>query len=139
MNLITQRGKITRNGQRSRATSDEGYFFASGYKWTLRHKCCHIAFVVSSNPFKTANCDGFFFHTPASAGGFAGAVAGATQYTRKYIRFPVDHVRFCIAFSRNQSDVFGYRGMRRARVLTVHHFVEIFGVFDVSRFQGGMV
>ena len=78
---------------------------------------------------------GFSFDATTTTGRLARAVAGATQHAGKHVGFPVDHVRIAVASMRDQPDVFGNRGMRRARPLAVNNLVEIVGCADVCWLQ----
>ena len=92
-------------------------------------------FVVCGDPFESANSHRFFFYSAATAGGFTGAIACASQNAREHIGLPIDHVGVVVTLLGNQSDIFRDRCMRRTRVLAIDDLVEIFRVSDISWFH----
>ena len=135
VDFVTLRGEVTGNGQGGWATPDQGNFFAIFDQWNFWQPGLHIAFIIGSYPFEAANGHGFFINPATAARGFTRPVAGTSQYTRKNVRLPIDHVGFGVAFRRDQSDILRYGCMRWAGILTIHNFVEIFRIGYVCRSQ----
>ena len=113
--------------------ADEGDFFAVWQKRALRHERFYFAFEVGGHTLEAANRHRFFFHATASASGFARTVAGAAQYAGEDVGLPIYHVRFGVAFGSDEPNVLRHRRVRRASVLTINDFVEIFRVLYVGR------
>src|SRR6185312_1016743 len=111
------------------------YLFTVFGSWNLGHKSLYIVLVISSYPFQAANGNRFFFNPSTAASRLAGAVAGSSQNTRKYVRFPVYHVCFGVLSLSYKPDVFGHGCMCRTGILTIDHFMEVLRVFDVCWFQ----
>jgi hypothetical protein len=135
MNLVAERRQIATDGQRSGTGADERDLFAVLLERHLRHQVFYFFFVVGGDAFEATDGDGFLVDASAAAGRFARSIARAAEDAGEHIRIPVDHVRLGISALGDQSNVFRNRSMRRARVLTVHHAVEILRVLNVCRFH----
>jgi hypothetical protein len=95
-----------------------------------------IAFVVCSDSFESADGNRFLFDPYPPASRFAGSVTGSSEYTRKNIGFPVDHVGFSEFFGSDKPDIFRNRGMGGAGVLAIYYFMVVFRVFGIGRLHG---
>jgi len=95
-----------------------------------------IAFVVCGHSFEPADGDRFLFDPYPPASRFTRTVTGSTEYTRKDIGFPVDHIGFSKFFGSDKPDIFRNRGMGGAGVLAIHYLMVVFGVFGIGRLHG---
>jgi hypothetical protein len=95
----------------------------------------YIAFVICRYTLQPADGYRLLFHAAPPAGGLARAITGSAKDTGKYIRVPVHHVSLGVFRFSDKPDIFRYGCMGRTRILAVHYFVEVFGVFYISRFQ----
>ena len=129
---VAKRREVARNRERGGAAADERDAFAVRLARAPRQPPPDVVLVVGSNPFQSADRHRVFFHPAATAGGFAGPVAGAPKNSGKHVGFPVDHVRVAVATRRDQADVFGNRGVCRASPLAIHDLVEIVRGSDVG-------
>ena len=94
------------------------------------------AFQIRSHAFKAADGDGLpRIEASAAAGRFAGTIASAPENRREHIRFPIDHVGFCIFALGDQANILRHVGVRRARPLAIYNSVEVFRVTNVGGLQ----
>ena len=142
--LVAQHREVARDGERGGAAADAGDPLA-----VLRRRLRHlgvdvvVVLVVGGDALEAADRDRFLLalhqrlvlDAAAPAGRLAGTIAGAAEDSREDVRFPIDHVGVGISPVRDQSDVFGNRGMRGARPLAIHDLVEVVGIRDVCRLQ----
>lgn len=135
MYLITQRSKVTGDGQRSRPCAYQRDLLAVLRKGPLRHERQRIFSIIRGNALESANCNRFFFDTAAATGRFTWSVARSSENTRKHVRVPVDHVSLGVFTRCDQANVLRYRCMRGTRVLAVDNFVKILRILYVSWFQ----
>lgn len=139
MNFVTQRRQVARYGERCWAAADERYFFPVFREGAFGHQCFHVAFKICSNAFESANSNGFFLHAPTPTCGLAWPVAGAPEHPWEYVGFPIDHVSLRVSLGSNEAYIFGHRGVRRACVLAIHHFVEVLRVFNIGWLHGNKI
>ena len=130
--MVAKRGKIAGDGERGRAAADQGYAFAIFLGCGLWQTVANVVFVVGRDSFQAANSHRLLLYACAPARWLAGAVARATENSRKDIRAPVDHVRVGIPAVCNQTDIFRDGRMCRASPLAVHHLVEVVRLRNVG-------
>src|SRR6185437_16083126 len=94
-----------------------------------------VALVVGGDPLQATNCNRFRLDSPAPAGRLAGAIARPSEYPRKDVGLPVDHVGVGISPFGDQPDVLRHRCVRRARPLTIDDLVEVLWRLGVRRLQ----
>src|SRR5579864_2789419 len=135
--VITERQKIARHGQRCRSGTDQRDALAVLGGRRLWHAAADIVLRVGANALQTTDRNRFFLDAAAPAGRLTRTVAGSAQNAWKDVRFPVDHVGVGIAAGRNQADIFRHRRVRRARPLAIHHFVEVVRIGYVGRRHTG--
>ena len=133
--LIAYRRKIARHGQRGWAAAYERNALAVFCRGRLGQAVADVILEVGGDALEPADRDRLFLDPAAPARRLAGAVAGAAEHAREYVRFPVDHVGVAVAACGDQTDVFGHRRVRRASPLTVDDLVEIIRNRDVGRFH----
>ena len=133
--FIAERREVAGHGQRSRAGPDAGDALAVARFGRSGHQRRYVALIVRGDPLEPTDRDRLLFDAPAAASRFAWAVARASQNSGKDVRFPVDHVGADVIASRDAPDVFGHWRMRRARPLTIHHFMKVVGTRDICRLQ----
>ena len=120
---------------RSRPAANQGDFLAVLALRDFGQAIDDRIFVVCGDPLESANGHRLFFNSAATAGGFAGAIAGASENAREHIGLPVDHVSVVVTLLGNQSNIFRDRCMRGTRVLAIDDLVEILRVTDISWFH----
>ena len=98
-------------------------FFASG---AFGRRARDVAAMVRGDALQAADRDGLLLDAAATAGGLARAVADAAEDARENVRFAIQHVGVGEAPVRDQPDVLGHVGVRRARPLAVDDTVEEF-------------
>lgn len=91
--------------------------------------------MVGGDALQAADRNRFSFDAPAPAGRLAGSVANTAENTRKNIGFAVDQVGFGELSLRDEADVLGHVGVRRASPLTVDHPMVIVRISSIGRFH----
>jgi hypothetical protein len=99
--VITKRGEVASHGKRGRTAADQRYAFAVPLGRRLWQTVANVVFIVSRDSFQAANSHRLLLHAYPTARRLAGAVAGATENSWKYVRAPVDHVRVGIPAVRD--------------------------------------
>src|ERR1700722_18046024 len=89
--------------------------------------------MIGGDALQPADCDRLFLQSSPAAGRLAWTIARAPQYPWEHVRLPIDHVGAVVVARGDLADIFGDWGMRRARPLTINHFVEVARVRDVRR------
>ena len=84
-----------------------------------------VLLVIGGDALEPADRDRLFLEPSPAAGGLARTVACAPQNPREHIRLPIDHIGVVVVARRDLADIFGDRGVRRARPLTVDDFVKV--------------
>ena len=133
--FVTHRGEIARDGQRRRATAHKRDALAVLFLGRLGQAGADIVLKVGGDALEPADRDRLLLHPAAAACGLARPVTRASEHAGKHVHFPIDHVRVAVAASRDQTDVFGNRRVRRAGPLTIHDLVEIIRDRNVGRFH----
>ena len=123
--FVAERREIARHRERSRAAADQRDALAVLLFDGLGQAVADVVLEVGGDALEPADRDRLFLDAAAPAGRLARAIAGASENSRKHIRFPVDHVGVAVAARGDQTDVFRNRRMRRTGPLTIHDFVEI--------------
>src|SRR5690606_15904854 len=101
--FVAEWREIARDRQRGRARADAGDALAVLSRGRFWHARPDVALVVRCDALEPADGDGLgffaivFLDPTATAGRFAGSVAGASEDPRKDIRFPIDHVGIGVA------------------------------------------
>src|SRR3984957_16538644 len=131
--LVADRGEIARDRQRRWAPTDAGDALAISLRRRTWQERGNVLLVIGGDAFKPANRDRLFLEAAPATGRLARTIACAPQNSGEHIRLPIDHVSSVIVPRSDLADIFGDRGMRRARPLTIDHFVEITRVRDVRR------
>ena len=88
--------------------------------------------MIGSDPFQTANCDGFVFDTPATASRLAGTIADTPQNRGKNVGFPVEHVGVGKLALCDHSNIVRNVSVCRAGPLAVDNSMEIFGLGGIG-------
>src|SRR5205823_4136153 len=101
----------------------------------VRQALRDVVLEVGGDALEAADCHRRFLDASAAARRFAWTIAGASQNSGKHVRFPIDHVGVAVAALRDQSDVFGNRGVCRTGPLAIDHFVKVVGGRDIGRFH----
>ena len=133
--FVSERHQIASDRQRGGAGADERDPLAVLGARDLRQIGCDVAAIVGGDAFQAADRDRLGFDPAAPAGGLARAIAGAPENAREDVRPPVDHERVGVAARCDEPDVFGNRGMGRARPLAIDDFVEVVRNCDVGGLQ----
>src|ERR1700710_771453 len=94
---------------------------------------------IGGDALQAADRNRRFLDAAAAARGLARTGAGATENSRKHIRFPVDHVGVAITAFGDQTDVFRHGRMRGAGPLAIDNFVKVIGCRNISRFHSYLV
>ena len=142
--FVAQHRKVAGDGERRRTAADAGDALAI-LRRRLRHLGVDVVviLVVCGDALQPADRhrlllafdEGLVLDAAASAGRFAGTVAGPAQDSREDVRLPVDHVGVGVAAVRNQPNVFGNRRVGRTGPLAIDDFVEIVGIGNVGDLQ----
>ena len=117
--------EIARHRERSGAAADKRNALAVLLFGGFGQAIANVVLEVGGDALEPADRNRIFFDAAAPAGRFARAIAGASENSRKHIRFPIDHVGVAIAAGGDQTDVFRNRRMRRTGPLAIHDLVEI--------------
>jgi hypothetical protein len=122
---VAERREVACDRERGRAAAHQRDALAVLNDGRLRQPVGDVVLVVGGHALQAADGDRVLFDAPAPAGRLAGTVAGAPEDSGKHVRLPVDHVGVAEAACRDQPDVFGDRGVRRACPLAIHDLVEV--------------
>ncbi len=133
--LVAEGRQITGHRQGGRTGPNEGHSPPIALLRYTRQQMLDLVFVIGCHPFESADGHRLVFHTAASAYRLAGSVTGPAKNPRKDVGLPVDHVGIGVTARCDQADVLGYRCVRRAGVLAIHHFVEVLGIFRIGCFH----
>ena len=136
--VIPERREIARDRQRGRTAADDRDALAV-LRRRARHASLDVILEIGGDALEAADRDRSFLDAAAAAGGFARAIAGASENSRKHVRFPIDHVGVAIAAFGNQADIFRDGGVCGAGPLAVDHFMEVVGRRDISRFHSYLI
>ena len=107
-------------------------FFFCGSPW---QQVLDFVALIGGDALQAADRNGFAVHTLAAACRLARAIAGAPENAGKDVGFAVEQVGVGVSALRDQPDVFGHIRVGRARPLTIHDFVEVVRVANISRFH----
>src|ERR1700686_7826 len=136
--VIAERRQVARDGERGGATTDDRNTLAV-FRSGPRHPVFDVILEVGGDALQPADRDRSVLDAAAAARGFARTIAGPSQNSRKYIRFPIDHVGVAIAAFSDQPDVFWNGRMRGTGPLAVDNFVKVVGCRNISRFHSYLV
>src|SRR5216683_32770 len=136
--VIAERRQVARDGERGGATTDDRNALAV-FRSRPRHPVFDVILEVGGYALQPADRDRSVFDAAAAARGLARTIAGPSQNSRKYIRFPVDHVSVAIAAFSDQPDVFWNWRVRGTGPLAVDNFVKVVGCRNISRFHSYLV
>src|SRR5665647_1601760 len=135
---------LAKNGKRiaiiggGGATADDRDALAV-FRQRARHAVLDVVLEVGGDALQPADRDRRLLDAAAAAGRLAGAIAGASENSRKHVRPPIDHVGVAIAAFGDQADVLGNWRMRGTGPLAVDDFMEVIGCRDISRFHSYLV
>ena len=135
--LVADRRQIARDRQRRRACADAGDALAVALIRGAGDQRGDVLLVIGGDALEPADGDRLFLKPSAAAGGLARTVAGASQNPREHIRLPIDHIGGVVIPRGDLADIFGDRGVRRTRPLTVDDFVKVVRIGDVGRLHAG--
>ena len=136
--LVAERHQIVRDGQRGRPGAYAGDALSVLLGRDDREAVVDIAAKVGRHALQAADGDGCSVHAPSPAGRLARAVASAAQNSRKDVGLAVEHVGIGVPALRDQPDVFGDIGVRRAGPLAIDHLVVIAGIADICRLHASI-
>src|ERR1700748_349354 len=129
---VAERRQIARHGQRGGTAADQRDTLAVFLRNGLGQPRGDVVFVDGGDSLETADRDRFVFDAHAPAGRLTGAVASASEDSRKHVRAPIDHVGVFVTPVRDQTDVFWNGRMRRARPLAIDDFMKVLWRRDCS-------
>src|ERR1041385_7829634 len=130
--MVADRREVACDRQRGGAAADQRDALAVLARRRLGQPVLDVVLVVGGDALEAADRHRLILDAHAPAGRLAGAVAGAPEDPREHIGAPIDHVGVGVAAVRDQADVFGDRGVRRACPLAVHDLVEVARVGNVG-------
>ena len=136
--VVAERGEIARHRQRGGTAADNRDALAvlgAG----ARHPPFDVVLEIGGHALEAADRDRSFLNPAAATGRLAWAIAGASENSRKHIRFPIDHVGVAVAAFGDQADIFRDRCVRGAGPLAVDHFMEVVRRRDISRFHSYLI
>ncbi len=88
-NLVAERPKIVRDGQRRTAAAKKRHLLAVAFRRPFRQALRDVLAVIGRDPFQPANCHGLLVDTSAAARRFARPVADAAEYPREHVRLAI--------------------------------------------------
>ena len=91
--------------------------------------------LIRRHAFQAANSNRFAVDAFPPAGRLTRSVASTAENPGEYIRFPVEHVGVGVFALRDQPNIFGNIGMRRARPLAIDNFVVVVWIPNIGRFH----
>ena len=141
--VVAERRQVARDGERRGARADERDALAVLLLGPRRQPRPDVVLVVRGDALQPADRDRFrlallvaaLLDASATARGLAGTVARASENPGKDVRLPVDEIGVVVLAGGDQADVFGNRGVGRARPLAIDDLVEVIGVRDIRRLQ----
>ena len=136
--MIAERREIARHRERGGTAADDRDALAV-LRRRPRHAVLDVVLEVGGDALQAADRDRRFLDAAAAAGRLARTIAGASENSRKHVRFPIDHVGVAVAAFGDQADVFGNGRVRGTGPLAVDHFVKVVGRRDISRFHSYLV
>jgi len=92
--------------------------------------------IIGGDTLEAANSDRFLINAASAARRFARPITRSSEHAGKYVRFPVDHIRFGVFALSDQANVLGHGRVSWTGVLAVNDFVKVFGVGNICGFQG---
>ena len=141
--VVAEWREIARHGECRGPGAHTGDALAIAQRGQARQALGDVAFQVRGDTFEPADRHRLgllrlrLFDAAAPARWFTRPVTGAPEDAGKDVRRPVHHVGIGITPCGDEPDVFGNRGVRRARPLAVDHFVKVVGLADVRGLQRG--
>src|SRR6266571_1391664 len=123
--VVAHRREIARHRQRSRTAADQCDALAVFLRRRFGQPVTDVILEIGGDALEPADRDRFLLDPAATAGRFAGPVAGAPENPRKHIGVPVDHIGVAITPGGDQADIFRNGGVGWTGPLAVHHFVEV--------------
>ena len=120
VHLVAERHQVVGDRQRRRARADERDLLAVLLGRRRRQQVLHLAAVVGSDALQPADRHRLSVDARAPARRLARPIARAAEDAREHVRLAIEEVGVGETPLRDQPDVFGNVGVRRARPLAVH-------------------
>ncbi len=131
--LVAQRREIVRHRQRGRPGADAGDAFPVLFRGNRGKEAADIVAQVGRDTLQPADRDRLLIDARPPACRLAGAIAGASEDSRKHVAVAVQQIRFGVLPLGDQPDVLRHIRVGRTGPLTIDHLVEVTRVFDVRR------
>ena len=130
---VAERRQIVGDGERRRAGADERDALAVLLRRRLGQHLRDVIAIVGGDALEAADGDGLAVDASAPAGRLARTIARAPEDAGEHVRLAVEEIRFGEAPLRDQSNVLGDVGVRRARPLAIDYLVVVARIRDVRR------
>ena len=131
--LVAERREIVGHRQRGRSGADAGDALAVLLRGDRGQPVADVVAQIGRDALQAADRDRLVVDARAAAGRLARSVAGTAQDAGEHVGLPVEHVRVGVPSLRDQPDVLGNVGVRRAGPLAIDDLVEVARIIDVCR------
>ena len=138
--FVAQGHQVVGYRQGSRTGPDQSHPLSVLLGRSFGQEMADLAFEIGGHSLEPANGHGLVTLQPtAPAGGFARAIAGASQDPREDVGLPIHHVGVGVAPLGNQADIFRHVGVRRTGPLAINDLMVVIGILSICWFHLVMI